>query len=70
MFDEIFKKAADPKSAAQESVSKETLPATPKDDAIRVKALRDGFYGNRRIDEGVDFWIKPEAFSEKWMQKI
>jgi hypothetical protein len=38
---------------------------------IHVKALKTGFYGERRIATGKVFQIKEEKeFSSKWMEKV
>jgi uncharacterized iron-regulated protein len=70
-FKNIFttEKAADPKSAAKEfeKAADKKIEAPTE---MQVEALREGFYANRRIVEGDQFWIKSNEFSTKWMKKI
>ena len=38
---------------------------------MKVRALSQGFYNERRQKPGVEFFLrKDEDFSEKWMEKV
>lgn len=55
-------KGAAPKAAP---TVEELKPVT-----IQVKATAKGWYRSRRIEEGDVFFIEPEAFSKRWMEKV